>query len=484
MDKKIFSILSTYKDLYFYLASGSKSKDEITKLVKNCKKSVSTANAYFRKIEANELPYVSINGDKVSLDMDSVIEFLKELGESFQYEVTLEPKRKKSKKPEDEIMPLTNNHSPQYIKQMNKANEAQNQVQSLKNQIASQAELIKKLKKQLQDKVEDAVLECMDSKVLVNGIAEFKPPEKFQRDFFLANPSTLLDVDQLISEYGGEIVSLYEPMFSKEKELTTNNYVQSIWKKLKSGNLFKERLEEQEKLSKVNKPEKEDGEWVKRDSINLLEIEKTRLESINTILQMEVSNQMKLTLYAAWFDSDDPEMVELLNYAGDQDIYADYVIRLLEKPKEYRNYRTIRALMQQAKKASEAHIKREAAVELISGDWYVEANYRGEMCRFQMMPVNEMVRFKKLLLKHQSLEAIATLELLLTEKREAFFEDDNTDGKIHVKSKGFKNSQLTSPDFLHDEEKESGVNCHPKINEDDAYEGFSETEQEETGNGK
>ena len=273
-------------------------------------------------------------------------------------------------------------------------------------------------------------------------------------------------------------------MFSKEKELTTDHYIQSIWKKLKSGNLFKERLEEQEKLSKVNKTEKADGVWVKRDSINLLEIEKNRLESINTILQMEVSNQMKLTLYAAWFDSVDPEMAELLNYAGDQDINADYVIRLLEKPKEYRNYRTMRALMQQAKMASEAHIKREAAVELISGDWYVEANYRGKMCRFQMMPVNEMQQFKKFLMKHQSLEAIATLELLLTEKREAFFEDDNTDEKIYVKSKGFTDSQLTSPDFLHEEEMESGVNCHPKMNEDDAYEGFSEAEQEERGNGK
>lgn len=484
MDLKIFSSLGTYGQIYFYLASGGKTRDEISKHLKECGKKPTTAIEHVNKAMNGDLPYISCRDEKVILDMEGINEVIKNLVTKFQCETILEPKHKKSKKPEDEIMPLTNNHSPQYIKQMNKANEAQNQVQSLKNQIASQAELIKKMKKHLQDKVEDAVLECMDSKVLVNGKAEFKPPEKFQRDFFLANQVTLLDVNQLISEYGGEIVSLYEPMFSKEKELTTDHYIQSIWKKLKSGNLFKERLEEQEKLSKVNKTEKADGVWVKRDSINLLEIEKNRLESINTILQMEVSNQMKLTLYAAWFDSVDPEMVELLNYAGDQDINADYVIRLLEKPKEYRNYRTIRALMQQAKKASEAHIKREAAVELISGDWYVEANYRGKMCRFQMMPVNEMEQFKKFLMKHQSLEAIATLELLLTEKREAFFEDDNADGKIHVKSKGFKNSQLTSPDFLHEEERESGVNCHPKINEDDAYEGFSETEQEETGNGK
>lgn len=146
--------------------------------------------------------------------------------------------------------------------------------------------------------------------------------------------------------------------------------MQRIGRILFKGKLFQSRLEEQERLPVVCALDPKEDAWVKRDSINRVEIEKNRLQSINIILAMGgVTNQMKLSLYAAWFDGVDPEMVELLNYAGELDINANYVIRLLEKPKEYRNYRTIRGLLKQAKMASEAHIKRE--------DWYyVKKKYK------------------------------------------------------------------------------------------------------------
>lgn len=39
------------------------------------------------------------------------------------------------------------------------------------------------------------------------GTASSKPAEKFKRDFFLDSPERLLDVDDLVSRYGGVIDS-------------------------------------------------------------------------------------------------------------------------------------------------------------------------------------------------------------------------------------------------------------------------------------
>ncbi|MDD3138696.1 MAG: hypothetical protein PHX08_06970 [Lachnospiraceae bacterium] len=494
MDVKIFDSLSTYWMIYLYLTSGSMPRDDVCKYLKENGKGVTTAKEHTKKAAEGVLPFITCQDDKLVLDMSGVTEFIKELALTFQFEAILEPKRKKKKQPEDGYTALTNSHSPAYIKQMHEANSAKNRVQELEDEITRKNEEIEKLKKQYSDKVDDAVLESMDAKVIVIGSAKVKPPERFQRDFFLADPGKLLNVEELVSKYGGEINSPYEPVFLAEKELTTSNYLQRIGQQLFKGKFLKARLEEQDRLPIVNNPKDSDVTWVKRDSINKVEIEKNRLESVNAILAMDgISNQIKLSLYAAWFEGVDPEMVELLNYAGEQDINANYLIRLLEKPKEYRNYRTIRGLLQQAKKASEAHIKREAALELICGEWYVEAEYKGKPCRFQMMPVNEMQAFMELLQKHQTEKALTVLNQMLIEKRKADFEHGDIDGQILVTGESEENKaenvqkkdvQIEPPDFLHEKEKDSGVNCHPKINEDDAYEGFSEPEQKGGSNGK
>ncbi len=124
---------------------------------------------------------------------------------------------------------------------------------------------------------------------------------------------------------------------------------------------------------------------------------------------------------------------------------------------------------------------------MISGEWYVEAVYRGEPCRFQMMPVNEMHIFLELLKNHRTDEALVSLEQLLEEKRKASSEDGDIDGTILVtdvtqndegKSNAKKNKKIEPPKFLHDKEAESGVNCHPKMNDDEAFDDFAESEQE------
>ena len=492
MDVKIFNSLSTYEKTYFYLASGSKTREEVLKYLKDSGMSKTTAGDHVKKAAEGKLPYISCEDEKLILDKAGIELLIKELSAKFQYEAILEPKRKKRLKAGEEYGgAVTSGHSQGYQEMKAKADSAKAMEKELRDLINQKDEQIKDLQRQLSEKIDDAVINGMRSKVLVIGSAKVKPEEKFQRDFFLDNPGRLLDVEELVSKYGGRIDSPYEPMFSVEKKLTSDNYLKKLGKMLFKGRLLSSRLEEQDKFSDVNSSSHSNANWVQRDSVNLVDIEKNRLTSINEILAMDgVTNQMKLSLYAAWFNGVDPEMVELLNYAGELDINANYVIRLLEKPKEYRNYRTIRGLLKQAKMASEAHIKREAALELISGEWYVEAIYRGKPCKFQMMPIDELQAFKDFLLKHQTENAIGALDAMLCEQRVAEFADDDVDGTIIVTAESENNEQanmdiqIAPPNFLHDKETESGVNCHPKINDDDAYEGFSEAEQKGENDGK
>lgn len=54
-------------------------------------------------------------------------------------------------------------------------------------------------------------------------------------------------------------------------------------------------------------------------------------------------------------------------------------------------------------------MKRETARELIAGDWCVIAEYNGKPCKFQMVPVNELVKFRYALEK--SVYGIAAVQL-------------------------------------------------------------------------
>ena len=155
------------------------------------------------------------------------------------------------------------------------------------------------------------------------------------------------------------------------------------------------------------------------------EIYENRLRTINEILtNPALSNQQKLAFYAGWSEYKGSEFAENLALAGEKGLDAGYVIRLLENPLEHDNYHNVRAFLLQALKSSEARIKREAVKELICGEWYVEAEYGGKMCKFQMMPVDELVAFKEALERLQLDEAIKRAENLVGIERVAVFEDD------------------------------------------------------------
>ncbi len=159
MDEKIFNSLSTYGQIYYYLADGSKSKDDVMKYLKDGGKSNTTAGEHVKKAAEGLLPYIFCEADKLVLDRESIGVFIKELSGRFLYEVSLEPKGKKKKKPDDEYGPVMTAHSQEYQNLKVQANSAKTIEKTLKARIKKKDAEIEQLKELL------IVLRDMTSKI-------------------------------------------------------------------------------------------------------------------------------------------------------------------------------------------------------------------------------------------------------------------------------------------------------------------------------
>ena len=111
---------------------------------------------------------------------------------------------------------------------------------------------------------------------------------------------------------------------------------------------------------------------------------------------------------------------------------AEHVIWMFENKNLDWTYHTAQNFLMLVGKTSEIRMKRQAAVELIAGDWYVTAKYNGKDCHFQMVPMEELEMFRKYLLDAKYDEATETLCHMLDTKRNAFCEKDDFAREIIV----------------------------------------------------
>ena len=472
MDIKVFKGIETYMDMYRCLSETKKSKDELLKfLMHQCGKSDSTARSQIQKAEDGRVAFVEYKEPFFLLDKDAFQKAITDLETELGLKRTDTVAKRKSK-PEDDIPSVLSGHSPEFQQMRESVNDIGAMEKRYKAKISEQNKEIARLQKLIAEKLDDLVVSYAEKKVLVLESAKMKPPELFQKDFFRSDTTEQLPVDELVG-----MISPFVPEFVPEQELTTENYLKRITKILFGTELLKKKWGKQLESNKE--------ETILENRVSGVTEERKRLESINEILRMkDIPNQVKLSLYASWFRDEDPEMRELLLFAGRNDINADYVIRILEKPRDYRNYRSMRGMLQQASEASEAHIKKEAAIELLRGDWYVEADYMGKPCKFAMMPVDEMNEFLQMLKHHSSKKAVTFLEQLIDEKRHVVTSDDGKKVEIRVKGKKGAVSKkveeklgLKAPDFIH--ENDVGIDMHPDVDEDITFDDFNEVEEKD-----
>lgn len=449
MDMKIFNNMDTYFDVYACLAQKPRAKNELQDLLINKGKPKSTAKTHVAKAEKGELGFVTGSNGQLRFETEQFKETITQLCKEMGLIVNFDDKPKKKPTPEDAIAAVTVSHSPEYIKAKQMADQAAGVIKDLKNELSQKDEQIAALSAELEKKaVADSVAQ-MDRGKLVIGTAQFKPDGVLEADFFTDSKKKLLDVSGLVSRSGNKDACESEGAV----ELNDENYLKRIARVLFNGNLLKMVSDGKNVKEEKSKPDSE----------------KERLESINEILRMEnVPNQVKLSLYALWFKGDS-EMENLLNYAGEHCINANYVIRLLEKPREYQNGKMLRGMMKQAMKASEAHIKKEAALELIAGEWYVEAEYDGAKTRFVMVPESELLKIKNTSLQYHGEQLVETIDRLMLENKglAANVPKETERFRINNKTQG---NDIEVPGFLH--EKDGDVDCHALVDEDEVYDDF------------
>ncbi len=346
----------------------------------------------------------------------------------------------------------------------------------LKNKVASLRSEKEKLEKKVLKLKSEKILAAMTEPTVRIDTARIIG-EDVREDIFLHNVSGIFPGERDRSKIGGSRDSFYKRDEDKSHQLTIGNGRRKIAEFLCRSRFF-------EKL--FNDCRAAENQKEIKGEITPKRISENRKKSIEMLLKDgSLTNQAKLALYAGWYEYHGTEMEDLLNYAGDHSLAAEYVIRLLEMPDVANNYENVRGNLRQVCKASEVRMKRVAAKELIAGEWYVVAEYNNKPCRFQMLPMDELIRFEEYLKKDLYPEALSELDKLLGTYRKAAFVDDNPEKKLVVKSAGYKEVDddyyAEASEMIHQYEAITGIDANLPIEEDTTSDDFTEYEEDKNG---
>lgn len=115
---------------------------------------------------------------------------------------------------------------------------------------------------------------------------------------------------------------------------------------------------------------------------------KLRKKRILELLDSECSNYEKYIKYFMLTPALTKDYMDTLTKACELGLDANVVIELLEQPAECFNKEIIELYITQTHKATDYNAKKELALELIRGEWYVEADINGHTQKFQMTPMH------------------------------------------------------------------------------------------------
>lgn len=475
--KERMKSLQKYLEVYRCVGTDMLDENELRARLKN-QVSRSVLSDKVKEAFGGDAGMLVVRDNRVGIDFGEFRSFIEDLCHEFgtdAYVLFVGPvpaaKGRKCEEPQYARIEETK-ESPQ-TRQMRKENA------ELHRKVADLEKEIDRLKKVNMEKICQAVDGSMNKKVLIlPSIRSFGPA--VEEDIFLHDPAKMVDTSEAVSRHGGNRDSFYEVDHEKKHHLTISNVRNRIADALMRCSFFEKLFMDEEKAKAALQKSEQSREQM--DDV----IRENRKKSIELLLKDEsLSNQAKLAFYAGWHEYHGTEMEDLLNFAGDHGLEADYVIRLLEKPEACHNYESIRGFLRQACKASEARIKREAARELISGEWYVAAEYNGRTCRFQMLPVEELLSFRDAIKNNMSEQAVFTLDKMLGTRRRAFFEGDNPEKDLVVQDTGFteldENYYKKAAEMIHQYDEQREAEIHMPVDGDDCGDDFSEYEEEADG---
>ena len=471
MEEKL-TTLEKYGYIYHMVGMNPITRKELREKIKkdSPKMSETTLKKYSDAPFDGAYPMFVVKEDKATLDITAFRSFIEELCKYVGTDAAVlftgpapAPGGRKGDNPQIAKVP-NKAENPQILIERKKNTELSKQIVDLEKQI-------EELRLENQKIVADSVLANMSKEINISTVRVFG--KAVEEDIFLHNVSDVLGEVRDVSKVGGIRQSFYVKDSDKAKELTVQNarskVAEILFRSKFFEKLFRDSCAYEKKVSgKVD--------------ITASQMDANRRKSIDLLLSDDkLSNRAKLALYAGWHEYHGTEMEDLLNYAGDHCLDANYVIRLLEKPDVANNYQNVRGFLRQACKASEARMKREAAKELIAGEWFVIAEYNGKPCRFQMFPVEELLYFEKLLRKGLYPKAVLEIDKLLGTYKKSAFVDADPEKELVVRSAGYMDLDAEyyaeASKMIHQYEEMSGINANVPIEEDGSSDDFKEYEE-------
>lgn len=391
MDRELLANLGTYSEVYEYVAKGKRTKEELFHYLQVERgKPRTTADGQVKKAFEGQLHMIIPDGEIVALDKVVAYQMVSELCDWFELDVVTK----------------SNMRNPKEI-----IAELWQEIQILKEE----------LKRANQKPVAEAIITQMDKTTIIPESTKVYMDGKYALDAEPPKGRMQLDVKEMLSFYGGERDTVYRIIDGDENDLNVENYTHKIRGEILGSKFFKFYLEQVNRVKQIGPRKKYKGK-----TMTQIELHEKRLEAINRLLQEDaITNQQKLSIYALYYHPHDEDMEYILKLAGDYGIKANQVIWLLENKNLDWTHDTIKLFLTVVGKTSEIRHKRQTAVELISGDWYVTAKYNGKDCHFQMVPMEELENFRKCLLDAKYDEATETLCHLLDTKRKAYCEKDD-----------------------------------------------------------
>lgn len=471
MEEKL-TTLEKYGYIYHMVGMNPITRKELREKIKkdSPKMSETTLKKYSDAPFDGAYPMFVVKEDKATLDITAFRSFIEELCKYVGTDAAVlftgpapAPGGRKGDNPQIAKVP-NKAENPQIINERKKNTELSKQIADLEKQI-------EELRLENQKIIADSVLANMSKEVNISTVRVFG--KAVEEDIFLHNVSDVLGEVRDVSKVGGIRQSFYVKDSDKTKELTVQNARSKV-----AEILFKSKFFEKLFHDSCAYEKKVSG----KVDITATQMDANRRKSIELLLSDDkLSNRAKLALYAGWHEYHGTEMEDLLNYAGDHCLDANYVIRLLEKPDVANNYQNVRGFLRQACKASEARMKREAAKELIAGEWFVIAEYNGKPCRFQMLPVEELLYFEKLLRKGLYPKAVLEIDKLLGTYKKSAFVDADPEKELVVRSAGYMDLDAEyyaeASKMIHQYEEMSGIDANVPIEEDGSSDDFKEYEE-------
>lgn len=369
-----------YLPIYEFVGDEDKSFDEVKKyLIEDCEKSESTARSYLTTIRGSNPGLFMVDDEMGVLCVNSemVKDFENKLDMLFQWHAFDQRSNEISELEEKLSNACRDKDEMEYYLRSEISD-----VTISRNQLQKQVYDLEKKIQILEDKLLDQeisrktlVVPSMTISPQYTGI--YKDEQfPFEKRHPTINPDTL------------ELDSFYEEILSDEKldrELTKENLIKQKIAYVLSDKLLEPLME---KIAPIRNH---------KDHRNPFR----HIMTVDQLLEMkDITNAEKMALYTYICRDYSKEKKELLATAATYGTNADFLIRLREdNGVSAQTKDRIMDAIRLVDLHSEYDMRKRFADELLKERWYIQANYGGKMCKFQLVPIEEFKVLHKRLIR-------------------------------------------------------------------------------------